>query len=185
MSIEGFNGPKRKGVSLFKGLRRAIDRLASREESNEREVFSSDGSRKWVFYKWEWGEGVKSGQLNAALVVRIGDSWVGLMRGMMRWEENDEPRYGLEVSGVSSTGQDKMYYYDHSTGGYKRFSGMTANPMGISSSEAMVAMLEEGILQEAALPEYVDFEATIKLFLDQARRLDFSTPALIEKPLLR
>jgi hypothetical protein len=184
MSLESFRAPKRNSPSFFRRFRQAIDNLVGTEEPNEREVFSPDGNRKWVFFKWKWGEDAQSGQLNAALVVRIGDSWVGLMQGMMRWDGEDEPEYGLEVSGVNANGQNRTYYYDNSTGGRKRFSGMTGKPMGISSEDARLAMLDEGVLAESELPEHVDFETTIKLFLGQAGNLDFSTPILVEKPLI-
>lgn len=184
MNLEIFSSSNKKGKSTRNFLRNTLGLIKSKEELTNKEIFNNDGSRKWIFYKWQWGENEQSGQLNAALAVKISNGWSTLMKGMMRWENDTEPIYGLEISGVTEDGLEKIYYFDEKTGGKKRFSGTTTSIVGVYGDEARSLLLKDGIKKDQDLPEFVDFEKTVTLFLEQAKNLDFSNPKIIEKGLL-
>ncbi|MBP9702432.1 hypothetical protein KBD69_01980 [Candidatus Woesebacteria bacterium] len=189
MSLEKFNKNRdNHKFNLLAFVHALVDRVVHKEDTNEKEFFNSDRSRKWVFYKWNWGEGDESGQLNAALEVSINGSWATLMKGMMRWDqEGGTPDYGLEVSGINTNNNVSVIWYDAGSGGKKRWSGMEVSYARdqTQKDEVLRLLRESGVVDEAELPEYVDFESTLKLFIDQANKLDFTTPRLIQKKLIK
>ncbi len=175
------NKKTRKGI-----LPKIVEILSHREEkeTKEREFYNQDKTRKWIFYKWYW-DAKQSGQVNAALLMRVGISWSVLMQGMMRWEGDEPPLYAIEVAGIKAGGVEAHYYYESDTGGQKTPAGMWSHAMGIENEEITKLLYSAGLSEEAKLPEYIDFDKTMAQFLHQAKNLDFSTPQLIGKPLIK
>lgn len=188
MSIEKFD-PKSLMPTKTTLLERALSIFVKTKEApSHLEFYNKDKTRRYEFYEWKEGDNFR--QLNVALEYKIGWSWGTIMKAMTRWEDQEEQAFGIEVEGL--TVREDMcelatYWYDHSSGGKKHFSGMWGRPMGVPDDivEAKKIVQELGFPSEKNLPEYIDFEGTIKQFMLKAKRLDFSNPTLIAKPLIK
>lgn len=152
------------------------------------EFYNSDKTRRYSFY--EWRDEDISRQLNVSLQYKVGWSWCEIMKAMTRWEGQEEQAFAVEVEALTENTamcEVAAYLYDLSTGGQKMFTGMWGRPMGVPDdvSEAKKIVIELGFPLEKSLPEYIDFEGTIKQFMLKAKKLDFSNPELIAKSLIK
>lgn len=188
MSIEKFDPNSLMPQKKASLLDRARALLVKRKDAPvSREFYSKDGRSRFEFY--EWRDGDLSRQLNIALQYKIGPlSWGGIMKAMTRWEGKNEQAFAVEVEVLTDNAEMcelATYLYERSTGGKKMFMGEWGRPMEVTTEGGKSEVRQLGFLDEKTLPEYIDFEGTIQHFLLQARRLDFSTPVLIEKPLMK
>lgn len=145
--------------------------------SHPEEIYSPDGRRRFVFYKYRIQENLlQDNFFNIALLVLNGDvSWTELMR-VYRFIDEGESKYGIFMEIATSDylrmeghmagyGVDGVLTLDHSMGW---------RAIGAPSAETNLVFTRDD------LPARIDIEVTMLAFLQQVR----SNPPNFDRPLL-
>lgn len=145
---------------------------------SNREIYNVDNTRKFVCKK-ELGEDTVTKKIG--MFYKICDVWMPAMCVEIGEDAKGNRNIFLDV-GVSNRLTKKVsmqtYRYNQS-GKIVQKSDIGGGSHYISDSEISERIRSQGFEEAENLPKFIDFEETVKRFLNQARTTNFSRPILI------